>query len=391
MKSTRTKPPIKPLPYWVYFSTSILLTLVGLGACLYLIIAHYRVHMDIGYQSFCAISRAINCDTVSQSSYAVLLGMPLAAWGCLGYLIVLILLACAARPKARPGRVWAVIQVLALMYSAFDLYLAWVSSYHIKSYCIVCLVTYGVNFLLLYFAWLIRRRFNTASLRECLKLDFHFFWNYRRIGAALCSVVGVILITGITVYPAYWQYHLSTEDDHLRHGITPEGRPWIGAQVPELVIEEYADYLCFQCAKMHVYLRGLVRRYPDKLRLVHYHFPMDKGYNPLVEADFHEGSGQMALLAIYAEQQGKFWEMNDLLFESGRRREPVSMRALGAALDLDFKQMAWAIREPKVLRRLRNDIKSGLEHEIVATPSYVVNGEMYKGVIPPEVLNKIME
>jgi uncharacterized membrane protein/protein-disulfide isomerase len=391
MKSARTKPPIKPLPYGVYFSTVVLLTLVGLGACLYLSVGHYRVHMDMGYKSLCALSRAINCDTVSQSGYAVLLGMPLAVWGCLGYLIVLILLACAVHPKARPGRIWASIQVLVLAFSAFDLYLAWVSSYRIKSYCIVCLATYGVNFLLLYFAWLIRRRFNPASLKECLKLDFQLFWEYRRIGATLVGTVAIVLIAGITVYPSYWDYDLTGEAYDLPHGQTPEGRPWIGAQTPELVIEEYADYLCFQCAKMHAFLRDLVKRYPEKLRLVHYHFPMDNGYNPLVETDFHEGSGQMALLALYAERHGKFWEMSDLLFENGRRRDPVSMRALAATLDLEFKDMARGIREPTILRRLLNDIGSGLKLGISATPTYVVDGEVYKGSIPPEVLSVLHE
>ncbi|MBU3949567.1 MAG: hypothetical protein KJ826_15285 [Proteobacteria bacterium] len=43
------------------------------------------MYTDIGYESFCAISKAINCDTVSQSPYSVFLGVPLAIWGVAGY------------------------------------------------------------------------------------------------------------------------------------------------------------------------------------------------------------------------------------------------------------------------------------------------------------------
>jgi uncharacterized membrane protein/predicted DsbA family dithiol-disulfide isomerase len=364
---------------------------MGLGTTLYLSISHYRVYMDMGYKSFCAISRSINCDTVSQSAYAVLLGMPLAVWGCVGYLFILALLSIACSAKARPRRIWATIQVVAFLFCVFDLYLAWISSYHIKSYCLMCLLTYAVNFALFYFAWLIRRRFNQDSLLGCLKLDLAQYRRYATQVALTCAAVAGILCAGAQYFPPYWQYSLSSGEVTLATGRTAEGWPWIGAQSPELVIEEYSDYLCFQCAKMHAYLRALVSRYPNKIRLVHHQFPMDSAFNPLVKESFHEGAGQMALIALYAETQDKFWQMNDLLFESGRKREPVGLRALGKALDLDYKVLARSIHSSGILKRLRQDIRSGLEHQIVATPSFVINGEVYQGVIPAHILQAVFE
>ena len=40
----------------------------------------------------------------------------------------------------------------------------------------------------------------------------------------------------------------------------------------------------------------LINRYPDRIRLVHHHFPMDHQYNPIVQDPFHEGAGSMALV-----------------------------------------------------------------------------------------------
>jgi protein-disulfide isomerase len=142
---------------------------------------------------------------------------------------------------------------------------------------------------------------------------------------------------------------------------------------------------------MHSHLRQLILRYPDRIRLVHHHFPMDSAYNPLVKERFHEGAGQMALLALYAQTQDKFWEMNDILFEKGRLRENVEMRVLGETLDLDPRAMAQAVNEPELLQRLWQDIHSGLNHHIVATPSFVINGEVHQGGIPAEVLQSILE
>jgi uncharacterized membrane protein len=345
--------------------------------------------MDLGYKSFCAISRSLNCDTVSQSDYAVLLGMPLAVWGCIGYFVILLLQMTAWRSDARPARIWPTLQVVTALFCGFDLYLAWISSYHIKSYCLMCMLTYGVNFLLLFYSWLTRRRFSADSLAGGLRLDLAYFRQYRPQTAAMGGIIAGTLVVGALFFPPYWQYTLSGEAVALPTGHTPEGRPWIGAPNPELVIEEYSDYLCFQCAKMHAHLREIVRRHPTKVRLVHYHFPMDRAYNPLVKEDFHEGAGRMALLALYAEGHGKFWQMNDLLFEGGRRREPVGMRALGAALEMDYKEMARSQKDPELLRRLWQDIRSGLKHHVTATPTFVINGVVHQGVIPAEVLQSI--
>ena len=98
-------------------------------------------------------------------------------------------------------------------------------------------------------------------------------------------------------------------------GVNDEGHPWIGAENPELTIEEFTDYQCFQCKKMHFFLRRLVAQHPDKIRLVHRNYPLDHELNPIVVSQpYHVGSGKMALVANAAGISGKFWEMNDLLF-----------------------------------------------------------------------------
>jgi uncharacterized membrane protein len=58
---------IKPLPFPVYIWTVATIALAGLVDAVYLAISHYRVYVDMGYKSFCAVSKAINCDTVSQA------------------------------------------------------------------------------------------------------------------------------------------------------------------------------------------------------------------------------------------------------------------------------------------------------------------------------------
>nr|CBX30216.1 hypothetical protein N47_D30250 [uncultured Desulfobacterium sp.] len=76
---------MKPFPFPIYFGTIAFLLFAGLADSIYLSVHHYLVYTDIGYESFCAISKAINCDTVSQSPYSIFLGVPVAIWGVAGY------------------------------------------------------------------------------------------------------------------------------------------------------------------------------------------------------------------------------------------------------------------------------------------------------------------
>jgi len=84
--------PIEPLPFYVYTGIVATLILAGLFTSIYLSISHYRVYTDMSYKSFCALSKAINCDTVSQSPYSILLNIPLPIWGVMGYLFLMGLL-----------------------------------------------------------------------------------------------------------------------------------------------------------------------------------------------------------------------------------------------------------------------------------------------------------
>ena len=88
------------MAFGMYFWVAVALAAAGLVDSIYLSVSHYRNYVDIGYSSFCAISRAINCDTVSQSPYAIFLGMPVPVWGVIGYIFVLLLIYFAGMKAA---------------------------------------------------------------------------------------------------------------------------------------------------------------------------------------------------------------------------------------------------------------------------------------------------
>ena len=380
-----------PLPYNFYLWPVVLLMFVGLVDSIYLTISHYRVYADIEYQSFCAISRAVNCDTVSQSPYAIMLNLPVALWGAIGYSCLSIFVYLAAKNGRKKVRYWSIIFWITLVFSGLSIILALISTYFIGSYCIMCIVTYGVNLALLYYSWLILRRFSNSGLIENTRTDFLFLWANRAKSVLIFAAVIMAVILVWTVYPNYWKFQPPEVVADVPTGFTPSGFPWIGAENPVLEITEFADYQCFQCRKMHFFLRRLMMENPDKIKIIHRHYPMDHEFNPIVKEPFHIGSGKLAVLAAYAASKNKFWQMNDLLFSIARVTPNIRIREIAEQTDLDYKALLRAISNRKVQYRLKKDIAYGLKLGITGTPSFLIDGQVYSGQIPPEILQKYLD
>jgi len=386
-----TQKQITPLPFPVYFLTTAAIALAGLADAVYLAISHYRVYVDMGYKSFCAVSKAINCDTVSQSQYSILLNVPVPVWGIAGYLIVLILLLAIWKQDQNQSRFWPTLSFVAFCYSLYSIVLAFISTFYIRSYCIMCIASYAVNLLLLYFSWLTYKRFNNRPILIGLKNDLDWLMGHKTFSMISLTMLAVVFIVLVVFFPPYWEFKAAPLDENVPTGTTADGHPWIGAENPQITIIEFTDYRCFQCKKMHFYLRQLITNYPGKIRLVHRNFPMDHEYNPLVKEPFHVGAGKMALFSLYAAEKNNFWELSDMLFNVDTSKGNFTLRGMAKTAGFDVKELAAAASNRYLLRKLRIDIRDGLKLGITGTPGYVVNGQVFIGNVPAEVFRVLEE
>lgn len=391
MKNPASKPVI-PLPFPVYFWAVVVLAGLGLADAIYLSISHYRVYTDIGYASFCAISKAINCDTVSQSPHSILWGAPVPVWGVFGYLCVLFVLPFAGSKDAGKKRLWSLLFWVFLGFSLYSLALGLISALYIHSYCLMCIVSYAINFMLLFYAWLIRSRFGKNGLIADLLSDVRFLWHQKKPRIMVLTLVfGAGFIVMVTKFPAYWRMTPPALSASVPTGVTEEGHPWIGAITPVMEITEFTDYQCFQCKKMHFFLRRLIESHPDRIRLIHRHYPMDHKINPIVKEPFHVGSAAMSLLSIYAQSRGKFWEMNDILFNTDLAEEAINTKMLSKEAGIDTEGKAPNIYDPQIQIKLITDIREGMKLGITGTPAYIIAEQLYLGQIPPDILDKILK
>jgi protein-disulfide isomerase len=99
----------------------------------------------------------------------------------------------------------------------------------------------------------------------------------------------------------------------------------------------------------------------------------------------------LAKFAIYAGTQDKFWQMSDLLFGIARQMHQIDAKFLAHKTGLNADALSRAVNNPAIHSRLKKDILDGLKMGVRGTPSFVINGNLYRGQIPAEVLTKILD
>ncbi len=243
-------------------------------------------------------------------------------------------------PSSGKNRLWPTLFILALCYSIYSIVLAVISMVYIRSYCIMCIASYAVNLTLLFYTWLIHKRFENLSMLESIKKEIHWLLDRKKALCIYLGLIGGVALLLILFTPHYWELSSPPLSQELMSGMTEEGHPWIGALHPQLVITEFSDYQCFQCRKMHFYIRELMASHPGRLRLIHRNFPMDHVYNPMVKEPYHIGSGKMALLSLYAAEKEKFWKINDMLYHIDKQEGHFNIREMATAAGFDVIEFA---------------------------------------------------
>ena len=92
-------------------------------------------HYAKSASSYCDLGESFNCDIVNRSTYSVVLGLPVALIGIIGY-AMLLALSTLYRAKAETP---AMLLIGALGGLAFALYLTYVEAFVLAVWCLLCL------------------------------------------------------------------------------------------------------------------------------------------------------------------------------------------------------------------------------------------------------------
>ena len=106
---------------------------------------------------------------------------------------------------------------------------------------------------------------------------------------------------------------------------------------------------------------------------------------------YSHDSRNAALAAWAAWDQGKFWEMHDLLFEKAPELDRPALDELARELGLDMVKFKKSMDDQTHLPELQENLDRIHELDIWSTPTTIINGRIIKGAQPYENYRKIIE
>jgi protein-disulfide isomerase len=349
-----------------------IVALGALGVALSIELARIHAGAHAGETSFCSLSEVVNCDRVATSRFSVVLGLPVAVWGIGGFALVTAL-AAAGLARRRPHPAWprGLLVLTCGACVAASIALALVSKLAIGAWCLVCAAGWAVSVALLVASW---RALPAAGLGAALAADWAAMKARPQRSIAIAGALLGAAAVAAVVYPHYW-------DRPAR--AAPAGSAAAQPRARSGTIVLYSDYECPFCARAHETERAALAAHPE-IRIVKRHFPLDDACNPKVKRKIHPGACELARAGICAEAQGLSAEMDDALYRSQGQGARALDVAREVGLDLDRFRACLASRETQA--RLDADIAQAIRDGVRALPTYVADGALYTGALPPDLL-----
>jgi vitamin-K-epoxide reductase (warfarin-sensitive) len=132
----------------------VLVALVGIVLSAVSLVDHYKKSPS----EFCDIDQTFNCDIVNRSMYSKLFGVPVAAIGLVGYILLL-----ALSRFNREKKLYSAVLILgSLIGLGFSIYLTYIEVHLLATYCVLCLGSLACILLITILA--IVRHVNTRQL-----------------------------------------------------------------------------------------------------------------------------------------------------------------------------------------------------------------------------------
>jgi protein-disulfide isomerase len=152
--------------------------------------------------------------------------------------------------------------------------------------------------------------------------------------------------------------------------------PSRGGEQARITIVEFSDFNCRYCAGMAGVLDRVWDSYGDKVRIIFKHNPFP-GHPLSLEA--HKAS-------VAAFQQGRFWEMQTLLFANQETLDSRSLRGHAKILGLNMEQFEDDFESAEVEGIVERDIAQAKAADVSRVPTLFLNGMKLQGGFTYELL-----
>jgi protein-disulfide isomerase len=152
-----------------------------------------------------------------------------------------------------------------------------------------------------------------------------------------------------------------------------DGTQTRGIPSAPITLVEYGDYECPPCFSYHNVVKELVQKYPATIQYEYRHFPLTR---------IHPNALPAAIAAEAAAEQGKFWEMHDLLVSSRDKWSRGSQAKqhfveMARQLGLDVSAFRQSLESSDLEQEVVNEMMEARQAGIENVPTFFLNGNRW--------------
>jgi protein-disulfide isomerase len=152
-----------------------------------------------------------------------------------------------------------------------------------------------------------------------------------------------------------------------RADLKVDPRMCMGNANAPVTLAEFSDFECPSCAYARPLLEEFAKKNTDKVRFCYLPYPLP----------MHPNAVPAAQAAMWARDQGKFWEMHDALFANQANLTPAALPAIADKVGLPGAKLQEVLKAGTYKEELARFQSMGRAANITGTPSIFFNGRPY--------------
>ncbi len=375
-----------------------ILCLIGLLLTFDLIYIYIKTNfIENAPKSFCSINSFVDCDGVAQTPKAFVFGVPLAIWGGVLYSLFLFLTWIEKiREKIKLPLLavfknpFSYVASIGLFSFVCSVILACISIFDIKKICILCFMTYFINLFIALCA--VKKDFFLTDIKNTVKDFIDGARSYTTLFLVVCIITfGLLgyLSRSLVLAPNLKAQKSISQFSSLKENIYSVSGNNLGNPEGDVSIYVFGDFMCPFCKIMNVMLHKLV--IDDKnVGVYHVNFPLDSSCNPTVTKKIHPGSCILAKYALAAQNQGNYWGMVSLIYNSMPRNEEEILE-LAEKIGIDPDKLYNDAHSERTDEYLQSQIYRGIGEKVIATPTLIIDGIPHTEAMPYYRLQELVK
>jgi len=157
--------------------------------------------------------------------------------------------------------------------------------------------------------------------------------------------------------------------------------PVKGPNNAPVTIVAFSDFQCPFCSRAVPTLKAIEQQYGGKVKVAFKHQPLP----------MHQNARLAAAASMAANEQGKFWEYHDKLFENQQSLDRASLEKYAEQVGLNLQKFKAALDSNKFDSQISADSAEGTRLGANGTPTFFINGRQLVGAQPIDAFKSIID